>query len=281
MRLRLQNTSASICALFKSPRYRAASFNIALCLLMSLLVANVNAQDIQMFGTELEAFGDFYSVDVTDGSITTLGQSSSFFAGMDFDAKGNLWGATTSLGRIDPTDGSVFEETLIDFIDDTDGFDVLTGLTFSPDGQLYGVGNLSGRIWNINTETAEAVLVHDFGIDMFAIEFSADGTLYGAALDLYELDLDNLSSTLIGNVGQLVNGMDFAASGVMYGVSEGNTTDSLYTIDLQTGASQVIGVTGGNITGLASLVIPEPSSTLVLILSLAAITNRRRTQFRW
>ncbi len=246
---------------------------IALCLALPI---DAWTQRFDMFGTELEAFGDFYSVDVSDGSLTTLGQSSSFFAGLEFDASGNLWGASTSLGRINPEDGSVIEERMINFLSGEDGFDILSGLTISPSGEFYGVGNLSGRIWNIDPETADATLVHDFGLDLFSIEFADDGTLYGAGFDLYELDLESMTSLRIGNVGQLVSSLDFAPNGIMYGASGVITTDSLFSIDLESGASKFIGVTGGNLTALASRPIPEPLSFGIVLITLAISASSRR-----
>lgn len=260
---------------------------LACCLLLSLPVVisgTAAAQPIQMLGAEFQSGGKFYAVDVADGSVSVLGTTAgtSFFAAMDFSPDGVLWAAASFLYEVNPTDGSEISRRTIAYTSPPTN-DIITGLSFSPSGELFGIGNGNGNLWRIDTDTAQAQFIGSSGASMFSLEFGGDGTLYGAGHNLYRINTANGSATLVGSIGgtPLINALDFAPNGVMYGASNDITDDSLYAINLTTGAGTLIGFTGGNLVSLAS--VPEPSSLVllslggVIALQLSIGRHRRRT----
>ena len=244
------------------------------------LTAATHAMAFDMYGAEFEALGEFYSVDVSDGSVTRLGNTDGFLASMDFSPSGVLFAASTFLEEVDPATGLTSNTRPIDFIGGPED-DIITGLAYSPSGELFGVGNANGNLWRIDPLTADAQFVGSSARAIFSLEFAADGTLYGAGFDLWEIAPSDGGATLVGPVGDgaLIMALDFAPDGVMYGATYDLTTDALYTINLETGAGSRIGVTGGSLVSLAS--IPEPATLWLLVsggltLGVLALLRRRR-----
>jgi len=227
----------------------------------------------EMYGAEFAAFGRFYDVDVSDGSVSAIGNTDDFLASMDFSPSGVLYAASDSLKEVDPATGLTSNRRSINFVGGPED-DILTGLTFSPSGELFGIGNGNGNLWEIDPVTADAEFAGSSGISIFSLEFGPDGTLYGAGFDLWEISTYDGSATMVGRIadGDLLVALDFAPNGVMYGASSNITADALYTIDLKTGEGNLIGVTHGNLVALAS--VPEPGT--VLLVGLGGLMLRRR-----
>jgi hypothetical protein len=137
---------------------------------------------------------------------------------------------------------------------------------------MFGIGNGNGNLWRIDPVSATAQFVGSSGLALFAIEFGPGDRLFGAGFALWDLDPLTGMASQIGSVGEgaLISGLDFASDGVLYGVSNQITTDSLYKIDMETGAGTLIGRTGPNLNGIASFpqgpAVPEPSSLVLLTL---------------
>lgn len=228
----------------------------------------------QMYGAEFAYPGNFYDVDVSDGSVSTIGTSNGFFSSMDFSPWGVLYAASNVLYEVDPATGLASASRNINFIGGPGG-DIITGLSFSASGELYGIGNNTGHLWKIDPVTADAQFVGTSSAPIFSLEFGPDGTLYGAGFDLWKISTSDGSGTLIGPIADfdLLIALDFAPNGVMYGASSQITDDSLYIIDLDTGRGTLIGVTNANLEALAS--IPEPGTLLLLGLGGLLLRKRR------
>ncbi|UCG57584.1 MAG: PEP-CTERM sorting domain-containing protein [Phycisphaerales bacterium] len=248
---------------------------VLLCAVL-ILSQHVRATAIEMYGAEFEAFGEFYFVDTSDGSVSTIGNTGGFLSSMDFSASGVLYAASGTLEEVDPATGLTSNRRSINFIGGPES-DIITGLTFSSTQGLFGIGNgPPGNLWRIDPVSADAHFVGSSGEALFALEFGPDGTLYGAGHDLWEISTDDGSATLIGRVGDgaLLTALDFAPDGLMYGASSDITSDALYTINLETGAGLRIGVTNANLVSLAS--IPEPTTGVLLGLGGLALLRKRR-----
>lgn len=228
----------------------------------------------EMYGAEFTVPGKFYQVDISDGSVSTIGNTDGFLCSMDFSPSGVLYGASNFLYEVDPTTGLTSNTRIINFVGGP-GEDILTGLTFSASGELYGIGNNTGNLWEVDPVTANAKFVGSSGKSIFSLEFGPDGTLYGAGFDLWKISTYDASATLVGSIGygDLLVALDFAPNGMMYGASSAITADALYTIDLTTGEGSLIGLTNANLVALAS--IPEPGTVLLLVLGGLMVRKRR------
>jgi len=168
-------------------------------------------------------------------------------------------GNASSLVIIDQTTGAV--SSTVGAIVDGEGNGIsITGLAFNPlDGKLYGsqgmfVGGAPG-LYEIDVNTALATRIGSFNVDNQTaadISFGSDGTLYGfiesASDDLATINISTGQATIVGEAN--ING---ANSGLVVvdattAIYMGN--DSIFEIDLGTGASTFIGDTDGLFVGM-------------------------------
>jgi hypothetical protein len=250
--------------------------HMATLVLLAITTAHVPAiATVQMYGAEFQASGEFYSLNTMDGSFTRLGNTNDFLCSMDFSPSGTLYAASSSLKEVNPSSGIASNIRTINFVGGP-GYDIITGLAFSTSNNLFGIGNGNGNLWRIDTVTANAYFVGSSGKPIFSLEFGPNGTLFGAGHDLWEISASDGEATLVGRIGggALINALDFASDGVMYGASCNITTDALYTIDLTTGAGNRIGITGGDLVSIAS--IPEPATVALLWLGSMCLLRKRR-----
>jgi hypothetical protein len=226
--------------------------------------STVLAGPVRMVASEFKAFGAFYSIDVTTGQATQIGTMNSFYTDMDFSPSGVLYSATTSLMEINPATGLAYRKDPLTYIGAP--AEIISGVTFSSKGEMYGIGSNDGNLWRIDPVTATARFVGTSGQSIFALQFGPRDKLFGAGAELWNIDPSNGKAALIGPIGGnvLISGLDYAPDGVLYGNSDRFTTDSLYRIDPWTGRGTLIGPTGGNLEGIASFPelapVPEPRS---------------------
>jgi hypothetical protein len=181
--------------------------------------------DEVLFGTGGGGLSEVVTLDPLTGVATIIG-THPFGAvnGMDFDSGVNLLGSHFNPGV--STDLVVIDQT-------TGGFasvigpiftaEVVTGLTFSSGGTLYGVAHLTGAnqpssLYTIDPATGTPTLVGPIGFDKVgAIEFGPDGVLYGGvgsgvanAGALISIDPSTGAGTLIGPTGfPAISGLSF------------------------------------------------------------------------
>jgi hypothetical protein len=131
--------------------------------------------------------------------------------------------------------------------------DLLSGLAFSADDTLYGLGKGDGQLYTINTA-------------------SAAGTLVG-----------NLDSTGGGTVGNSPIGAITFSGGTLYAAAD----DTLYTVSTADGSATLIGpivdsgalpVPYSSVSGLAPAAVPEASTVLSFgaLLALGGVLVLRR-----
>jgi len=181
--------------------------------------------DEVLFGSVGTGLSEIVTIDPLTGIATLIG-THPFGAvnGLDFDSGGNLLGSFYNPGV--STDLVIINQA-------TGGFssvigpiftaEVVTGLTFSSGGTLYGVAHLTGAnqpssLYTIDPVTALPTLVGPIGFDKVgAIEFGPDGILYGGvgsgvtnAGALISIDPSTGAGTLIGPTGfPAISGLSF------------------------------------------------------------------------
>ncbi len=111
---------------------------------------------------------------------------------------------------------------------------------------FIGTGN--GDLYNLNVSTNTSVLIGNSGT-MFDIALDpTSGLLYGLSGSGFSLSLINTTNaapTFIGGTGSGLNGLTFDSAGTLY-ASGGN---SLFTVNLGSGAASLIGNTGYTSSG--------------------------------
>jgi hypothetical protein len=273
-------------------------------LTIAALISMRAAQAQSLLGNSFD--GVLYDVNVTTGAATnprSTGTGIDSLTGITFAPNGTLYGLTSFVGTpanslvtIDPLTGL---STSIGFT----GLAIAEGdLAFDrASGVLYGMQHVPSnrQLFTMNIATGAGTVVGDLGgsetIEPSAMAFAPDGTLYildtgsilgdGTKLPTRLLTVDKSTAATLTAVTLPVNlgftaGMDFhPTTGALYvadgGLGDG--TDSLYTVDPNTGAMMLVGPTG-LVDGLAGLVfaIPEPSSAaLASLAGLIALAMRR------
>jgi Tol biopolymer transport system component len=116
---------------------------------------------------------------------------------------------------------------------------------FSPSGTLYAVSRggsaALAQLLTVDLNTGAATVIGNTGVQVEALAFTPDGTLYAANFntnDLYTLDLSTGAATFVGHLG-FSGIMDMAwdpANSTMYAVASLCNGSQLYSINLASGA---------------------------------------------
>jgi len=260
-----------------------------------------------LFGIDYNS-GVLYSVSTVDASLTPVGSTGvANFAEIEFAPDGTLYGFTSgppgicSLYTINPStaEASLVGPLGVEFVSEG-------GLAFTPNGIAYGgIGHGSGgipgqaQLFSLNLATGAATAVANLGfLDINGLTYRSDGSLIG--LDRVDNALVVINPTTGSDFGLVNVPSAVGAVGgmtVLNGVGYYNTSgpggssipgsNNLYSFNLFTGASKLVGslgptITGTGISGLAAQV-PEPSSLILAsfgVVGLAVWGWRRRSLAR-
>ena len=239
--------------------------------------------------------GTLYSIDPETAAVTRIGHTgldeNDIVAGLAYDPAGDmLYATTTRTDKLYSLDYTTGQATLIGDL----SAGLMHGLAYDPcTARLLGTfGESKGDgLYSIDVTTGAATLIGHIGyfhedhlntVHGLAVH-PETGTLYGIVAGpasdwsaLIEIDKETAQGTWIGEQSDHFSGLAFdAETKVLYGIN--NWTSDLYTIDIRTGATTLIGSTGlGNPLGLEDIVIiPEPATVGLLALGILAL--RRRT----
>lgn len=154
------------------------------------------------------------------------------------------------------------------------GFVDVEGLSFSPDGVLYGVDDATNRLITLNLATGAGSLVGNLGLpdttitqpSDFGMSFDCEGVLWLSSdqtESLYTVDPETGAASIVGASGALgVSITGLATSGdVLYGLgAEG--AEGLYRIDKSTGAATAVGALGAGLSFNDGGLAFDPSGSL-------------------
>ncbi len=250
----------------------ASFMALAVMLIMAASSSVVTAAPILWVS---DSRGTLGSVDLADGSTVAVGFTG-VMSDLAFDSNGDLWGLgyannPTLLYKVDPVTG----ETT--FVGST-SIDRMNGLTFGPDGTLWGATSSDVAVpslYKIDTSNGVATLVGSMGFACAGDLAFSNGALYMAAASptlggndlLVRLDTTTGIGTLIGSFGlPYVYGFDIAQEdGIAYAASG----TSIYSVDLSTGATTFVlnygGRGMGTAYGTAFAEVPEPGTIVILL----------------
>jgi len=231
--------------------------------------------------------GQVFSISTTDASVTSLGQTSTGIMGLDRDRTGRLLAITDGIaGKLGVLDESSWHLNAVGNLGA--GFTFEGSLAVDPNGGIFGSTRLSGSgraIFEIDPATGamgRSVLLSRTVIDLNGLAFRGDGLLVGidaAAGDFVSIDtatgaVESIAALLTPNAGAV--GALAIEGGMGYYTTAGTTSgsggdNSLYRIDLFTGAQTLVGSLGADagsgfgIGALAGPIVPAPPAMAAIV----------------
>jgi hypothetical protein len=254
--------------------------------LLALVLALPGIACADVIDYAVTAANQLGTVDLQTGAFTQIGTVNGIAGGFTGDLTrrpgGLIYGLDSgaNLVLIDPV---ALTTSLVGYT----GY-AIYGLTFMPDGTLYGLANTSASLFSINPKTGAATPVGTltgagFGsaASYFDIRSDDAGHVYmlNGSDTLYTINLTNLQVTLVGTIGFTVYNLDFE-NGTLYGFTNGkqiisiNTTNGAGTVvATETQTSAIVAATGGGgIVGAPFLTI-QPTNLNAVALSWIAPSN--------
>lgn len=179
------------------------------------------------------------------------------------------------------------------------------GIDFNPvadagSGASLRFTSSAGQNYAINANTGAVTTATPLAGSFSGVSYSNSTPMQAAApasTALYYIDstsdtlsvataaFNNPTLTAVGALGVDVlkaNGFEVLANGQAFAalnVDDGNLDTGLYSINLMTGAAQLVGRYNGTLAGLTVSAVPEPGTTALLLaglLGVAAVARRRR-----
>jgi hypothetical protein len=248
--------------------------------------------------------GNLYNVNTSDASLGLIGSTGLADLGaLEFGPDGNLYGFTSgssaSLYRIDPNTAA---PTLIGSLGLS--FVIEGALTFSSGGTAYGAHSYPSllNLFTVDVNTGVATEGPPIGTTLHesnGLAWRSDGMLVSVDPQDDGLEAIDPITGAVTNIATLpfspgaVSGMttDYSTSLSYLGTGMDAIfpgTNSLYTFDLYTGATNLIGEFSGfanpgeiyGVSGLAASTVPEPTTLLLLGMGLTGLAAYRKRRSR-
>ncbi|MHC4085481.1 MAG: PEP-CTERM sorting domain-containing protein [Planctomycetota bacterium] len=267
-------------------RQSSAIVGIFLMILCLSLSSELYAEAI-LYGSDAD-FQKLYTIDTTNAIAVEVGSFGveRFMAGLAYDADNDImYGTTTGTNRLYSIDYRTGGAT---FIGDL-GVTLMHGLAYDNSTDMlfgaYGDYNENG-LYLIDVTTGNSTLIGNIG-DFYSEPYGICGLavnpitndLYGVIggpfffSALVRINKSTGSGMVLHRYNSIQNmsGLAFLPDGTLY--TTDNWSGNLYTLDILSGSTQLIGDTGlGNALGLTC--VPEP--TTLLLLALGAVMLRKR-----
>lgn len=145
-------------------------------------------------------------------------------------------------------------------------FKTPTSMAVDLDGTLFTVNNSTGELLTIDKATGAATIIgsgtgQQDGLAIAPVDVLGPGgvtlpkgTLFGSTRVLVTIDKTSGDTIAIGSIGRRIAGLAFRSDGTLFGAELSLGTDTLVTINTQTGAETIIGEIGPNFDRIGALV---------------------------
>jgi hypothetical protein len=237
-----------------------------------------------------DRFGTLFLIDTSDASTTVIGGSISVLGGSteieydniggtafsqdpDGSFTGNFFDMTTGL----PTSGPIFNggsHTGMEYVGSTLYATV-----------IFGAGGPSA-LHTLVPSTGVSTPVGPTGVGPIAGLAYDGSTMYGIAggpgpATLYTIALGTGLATPVFTTSFQAGSLQFGLDGNLYAGGTGPSGGNLYRIDLSNNTDVLVGATSfSSITGLTLVMVPEPSTILVLAVGLCPLLRCARGRRR-
>jgi hypothetical protein len=251
------------------------------------LVVNDSAVAQEMLlGVSWEGYS--YKIEPFSGNATELARPDRMFNAMARDSAGKFIASDNSnwLHLIDSIDGSAQFITSISGggLDET-----IRGMAFTPDDRLFAVMGTPfatvDNFYEIDLSLGIATLIGNTGmIGLQSLAVSPTGVIYsfdiaGNGKGLVTIDSATGLATdinpLVGDSNADLQSLAFSRSNTLYAVGE----DAIYTINVNNGALSKQADCLIDIRGMEFLLIPEPSTTCLSLVSIVGLSSLRPRRF--
>lgn len=250
---------------------------VALALMLNLMSTSFVRADFLYAITFDE---ELLSINPATGAGTLIGMLDTSMNGLGLSSKGHeiytFDQNADRLRRLDPVTGQTFRTIDIGIVTMGEG-----SIAFRDDGIGFMTRSMSstGILWSFDPDIPSSTMVGTMDICIDGLGFNADGLLYGlsqTSCELYIIDQTNADVTLVGPTGvtsqTFLGGLTFASDGTLYAA----LNDTLYTLNPDTGAANLIGPIGyDKVSGLTATT-PAPGALLLCGLGVCLVGRLRR-----
>jgi hypothetical protein len=210
---------------------------------------------------------ELLSVDPATGAGTLIGQLDTPMNGLGLSSRGDeiytFDQNADRLRQLDSATGCTLTTIDIGIVTMGEG-----GIAFRSDGIGFITRSMSstGTLWSLDPDVPCSTEIGTMDICIDGLGFNSDGLLYGlsqTSYELYIIDQTNAEVTMVGSTGlqsqTFLGGLTFSSDDTLYAV----LNDSLYTLNPDTGAANLIGPIGyDKVSGLTATT-PAPSAVLL------------------
>jgi hypothetical protein len=268
-------------------------------LAISAFIHPALASDLYSLDSALTSNSSIYKLNQSTGAETLVGPVGAAFtfpgdlASDTHTGTFRIWApdiTNNNLLKIDPTTGA---GSVVGPFSTPGGAVKMVSIAFDPvtstmyGNTSFGFGGNPDRLFRIDATTGASVPIGDIGFnDVFALGFSQAGKLYGVSNATHQLILIDTTLGSGGAIGPVAPTSIFDLAtrpedGAAFVVDSGTIatgTNSLYRIDLNSGATGLIGpqTTVHNMVGLAFGPVPEPATLTLFAFGATLLTFRRK-----